>query len=248
MPALSALQPGQVIVYGGSKYTTVPEALAEAFVPGDRLVVVNETGDLLHVPAAEAEIAATAVGRAVDAFAALGAVVDEAISDFFEQFARRLEDDTTFAPIAEANAADVAGAKAKGVRPHDSSCRRPCAPTWCRARSWRDADLACDGVIETISHVGWTVEQRRAGLGSSASCSRVGRTCSPMPAACCAPATPWSSASAPMRWVPQTPSSSTALTLRLLPQDSAGAASLRTRQRAAGHAMFDDPRLALAVA
>ncbi|MEZ5375668.1 MAG: aldehyde dehydrogenase family protein [Acidimicrobiales bacterium] len=251
MPALSALQPGQVIVYGGSKYTTVPEALAEAFVPGDRLVVVNETGDLLHVPAAEAEIAATAVGRAVDAFAALGAVVDEAISDFFEQFARRLEDDTTFAPIAEANAADVAGAKAKGrstTRLELSATMR--ADMVSGLRSWRDADPARDGVIETISHVGWTVEQRRAGLGVVgfvfegrpnvfADACGVLRTGNTVVFRIGSDALGTANAIVEHALDP-------ALAAAGLP---AGAASLvNSAARAAGHAMFDDPRLALAVA
>ncbi len=110
MPALTSLEAGQIIVYGGSHYTTVSPKLAASFVAGDRLIVVNDTGDLLHVPRREVEIATEAVGRAVAAFGALGGVSDQAITDFFEGFALRLEDDTSFAPIAAANAGDVEAA------------------------------------------------------------------------------------------------------------------------------------------
>ena len=59
-------------------------------------------------------MAAAAVGRAAEAFAVMGGVQDEAISDFFDVFADRLEDDDSWAPIAAANALDVASAKARG--------------------------------------------------------------------------------------------------------------------------------------
>src|SRR5688500_16738267 len=102
------------IVYGGDRVTTVPEALAAAFVAGDRLVVVQATGDLLHVPASEAALVDRAVGDALGAFHALAAVADGAITTFYEAFAARLEDDAVFAAIADANAADVEAASAAG--------------------------------------------------------------------------------------------------------------------------------------
>ena len=50
---LTHLEPGRSLVYGGDRVTVVPPELAAAFAAGDRLVVVQETGDLLHVPQAE---------------------------------------------------------------------------------------------------------------------------------------------------------------------------------------------------
>ena len=47
---LTQLTPGQPIIYGGNRVTYVPDELAASFAAGDRLVVVHETGDLLHVP------------------------------------------------------------------------------------------------------------------------------------------------------------------------------------------------------
>src|SRR5476651_891085 len=111
---LEHLTSGMAIPFGGDKVTRVSEALAAAFRPGDRLVVIQESGELLHVPAAVHELATAAVGRASDAFAAMGRVGDASISAFFEAFAARLEGEESWAPIAAANAEDVAAAKARG--------------------------------------------------------------------------------------------------------------------------------------
>src|SRR5690606_28961523 len=111
---LERLEAGMTIVYGGDRTTTVPAELAEAFQPGDHLVVVQSTGDLLHVPAAERERVDRAVGEAVEAFHELGKVDDKAISSFFDEFAARLDDDESFAPIAAANEHDVTTAQAAG--------------------------------------------------------------------------------------------------------------------------------------
>ena len=82
MAELTSLTEGTPIIYDGNKIATVDAALAEAFSPGDRIVVVNTTGALLHIPADEWRIAADAVGRAASAFAAMGSVPDSAISAF----------------------------------------------------------------------------------------------------------------------------------------------------------------------
>ena len=65
---LESLAPGQTIVFGGDRVTTVSESLAAAFRPGDRLVVVQETGDLLHILKAEHALVTTAVYGAAAAF------------------------------------------------------------------------------------------------------------------------------------------------------------------------------------
>ena len=115
---LDRLEPGQPLVFGGDQVALVSEELAAAFRPGDRLVVVQDSGALLHIPAAEHLLADSAVVAAHDAFLALSAVPDAAISAFFGSFADRLEDDAVFAAIAEANADDVRGARAAaGARP-----------------------------------------------------------------------------------------------------------------------------------
>jgi glutamate-5-semialdehyde dehydrogenase len=140
--------------------------LAAAFAPGDRLLVVDATGDLLHVPAVDAAVVATAVSDAVAAFGALQHVDDAAVSAFFEAFAGLLDDDAVFAPIAAANAQDVADARARGR----STTRLVLDPKM-RAgmvaglRAWRDAPASRGRLIERVEHDGWDVEQRTAGLG-----------------------------------------------------------------------------------
>src|SRR4051794_38478467 len=107
---LRSLHVGQAIPFGGDRVAFVDDALAEAFVDGDRLVVVQSTGDLLHTLAADHALVAAAIDESTDAFTALAAASDEQISRFFDAFAANLADDECFAEIATANAADVAAA------------------------------------------------------------------------------------------------------------------------------------------
>ena len=100
---LTSLTTGTPIIYDGNKVVHVTEALAVAFVEGDRLVVVQSTGDLLHIPRSAFEQASKAVDAAYDAFHAMGNVTDAQVSMFYEAFADRLEDPTAFAGISEAN-------------------------------------------------------------------------------------------------------------------------------------------------
>lgn len=163
---LTELRTGQPLPYGGDRVTHVSEELADAFRPGDRLVVVQDTGDVLHVPAAVHELVERVVDRAVDGFARLAACPDDAISQFFEEFADRLEDDATFAVVADANAADVAAARSRGR----STTRLELTPAM-RAdmiaglRSWTRAASGRDEVISIVDHGSWRVESRRAPLG-----------------------------------------------------------------------------------
>ena len=163
---LNELSAGMPVVFGGNKVTRVSAELARAFRRGDRLLVVEESGDLLHIPAEQYHVAEEAVGRACAAFAGMGAVPEAAISAFYEAFARRLEDDAVWAPILAANDDDVARAKAKG-----RSTTRLAASEKMRRdmiaglREWRDAPARRGMVLETIPHDGWQVEQVVASLG-----------------------------------------------------------------------------------
>ncbi len=163
---LEALAPGQAIPFAGDRVALVTAELAAAFRPGDRLVVVQDTGDLLHIPAREHAAAHAAVRRAAAAFARMGEVSDAAITAFFEAFAAKLEDDAVWAAIAAANAADVESARARG-----RSTTRLIATEAMRAdmvaglRAWRDAEPPRGRVLETVRHDGWSVEQVMAPLG-----------------------------------------------------------------------------------
>ena len=166
MTTLDALKPGMPIVYGGDKIAFVDPALAAAFAKGDRLVVVQESGDLLHVPGAVHAIAAEAVGRAQGAFAAMSAVSDAQITQFFDAFARRLEDEAAWGEIARANDEDVRQAQGRG-----RSTTRLQATAKMRAdmiaglREWRDTPGGRERLVERVEHDGWSVEQVTAPLG-----------------------------------------------------------------------------------
>ena len=163
---LDTLTPAMPIPFGGNRVATVSPALAAAFRAGDRLVVVQETGALLHVPAAVHAIAEEAVGRAHAAFQQMGQVSDEQISKFFKLFAARLDDDRYWMPIAEANAADVEKARAAG-----RSATRLAVSEQMRLgmvmglRGWAETTAGRGRTLERVEHNGWSVELLTAPLG-----------------------------------------------------------------------------------
>ena len=163
---LERLEAGMSIVYGGNRVTHVDEDLARAFQAGDRLVVVQDTGALLHIPAAKWEKAESAVTAATRAFANMGTVEGPQLAAFYNTFADNLEDDTTFEPIARANTEDVARAEERGR----STTRLVLGDSMREGmieglRLWAGGDVGRGRVVETIDHEGWTLEQVRSGLG-----------------------------------------------------------------------------------
>lgn len=163
---LRFLTPGQLVPFGGDRVAIVGDDLAAAFVEGDRLVVVQETGDLLHIPQADHARVQAAVGAALDAFHALADATDDQLTHFFAGFADRLADDDVFARIAVANADDVASAQARGR----STTRLVLSPKM-RAdmvaglRVWQHTDGRRDVQLARVDHEQWWVETRRAPLG-----------------------------------------------------------------------------------
>lgn len=163
---LEALTAGMPVIWGGDRVAYVSEDLAANFCAGDRLVVVQDSGDLLHVPAGVQALAADAVGRAHQAFAALGAVSDEAITQFFDRFAAALADEGVWARIGVANADDVTRARARGrstTRLAVSDAMR--ADMIAGLQAWRDGPAGRGRIVERVEHAGWSVEQAAAPLG-----------------------------------------------------------------------------------
>ena len=248
---LTGLQAGQQIIFGGNKVTEVPADLAANFSAGDRLVVVNHSGDLIHIPGSVWNTAAGAVEAAYRAFGALGRVPDAAVSDFYEAFACNLEDDAAFAAIAAANDADVAAAKKKGR----STTRLVLSPSMRQdmidgLRLWRDSPSSRDALVQEVQHQGWNLQLRQAGLGV------VGFVFEGRPnvfADACGVIR--SGNTVVFRIGSDALGTAKAIVLHALDPALAqaglpeGSASLvASADRAAGHAMFSDPRLALAVA
>jgi len=163
---LEKLTPGMAVPYGGNRFAVVSEELAARFKAGDRLIVEGRAGELLHVPAEVHRIASDAVGRAHAAFQRMGQVSDETISAFFAAFAQRLGDDGVWARIAAANAEDVAAARAKGR----STTRLAVSDAMRRDMIagldvWRTAPAGRGKRVERIDHEGWAIEQLTAPLG-----------------------------------------------------------------------------------
>jgi glutamate-5-semialdehyde dehydrogenase len=248
---LTSLTAGTPLVVGGDRVTTVSDELAAAFQPGDAIIVVQDRGDVLHLPAAERAAARRAVDAAVAAADAMGAVDDAAIDVFYGAFADRLEHDATFAPIAAANDADVAAAKARGR----STTRLVLSPTM-RAdmiaglRGWQQVEGGRGRVVRTVEHDGWRVEQVTDRLGVVAFVFE-GRpnvfadACGVLRTGNTVVFRIGSDALGTARAIVEH-ALDPALAAAGLP---AGAASLvDSPAHAAGHALFDDPRLALAVA
>lgn len=163
---LQHLEPGTSIVVGGDRVTHVSEELAAAFRPGDALVPLPDSGDLLHVPAAERDAARRAVDAADAAFGLMGEVTDQQLDAFFTTFADRLADDEAFAPIAAANDADVEAARARGA-----STTRLVLDERMRTgmveglRGWCEVAPIRGQVLRTVEHDGWRLEQVADRLG-----------------------------------------------------------------------------------
>lgn len=158
--ALTKLEPGMPILVGGDRIVRVSDELAQAFKPGDRLIVVRKTGDVLHIPRSIHEIATDAVTRALSAFAQMRDASDDQFTAFYAEFASRLADDGIWTKIARVNEQDVARAKEKG-----RSTTRLVADDKMRRNmiagldQWRDLPSGRDRVTEVIRHDGWEVEK-----------------------------------------------------------------------------------------
>jgi glutamate-5-semialdehyde dehydrogenase len=163
---LVSLTAGQQIVFGGDRVAIVGDELAAAFRAGDRVIVDQASGALLHVPNAEHTVATAAVDAALRAFGELASCSDDQISSFFEHFADRLADEAAFAAIADANDGDVIAARQRGR----STTRLELTPAM-RAgmidglRGWASSELRRSQLVSTVRHAGWQVEARRAPLG-----------------------------------------------------------------------------------
>ncbi len=166
MKPLQRLVAGQELVVGGDRVLTVSDELARSYRPGDLVIPVASTARIVHVPATERAIVDDAVASAARGFTELAACDDDQITAFFDRFADRLLDDEVFTPIASANTADVERARARG-----RSVTRLILDERMRGgmagglRGWRDAPLRRDETITTHAHASWSVEARRAPLG-----------------------------------------------------------------------------------
>ncbi|WP_203236418.1 hypothetical protein [Methylobacterium crusticola] len=138
---IERLIPGSLVLFGGNRAAVITPDLADRFEPGDHLLVLPETGDFLHIPAAQMLLAGAAVDRAHAAFQAMSAVSDQAVDRFFDGFAALLEAQSVWDAVTEANLRDVERARSDG-----RSTTRLVASDRMRhdmiagLRAWRDSD------------------------------------------------------------------------------------------------------------
>jgi len=250
---LSELAEGMAIPYGGDRVAVVDAGLAAAFRPGDALVVVQQTGDLLHVPAAVRRAVTHQVDRAVQAFSALRSVPPMSIAAFFRGFADRLEG--RWDAIQRANDDDVARARERGrstTRLEVSD--RVCADMAAGLRGWamridEGGAGALTRPVRRLDHGDWDVTEVTAPLGVVAfvfegrpnvlaDAAGVVATGNTAVLRIGGDALGTAEAIRDLALVP-------AVTEAGLPEGTIGIVPVR--DRSAGWALFSDPRLALAV-
>ncbi|MGH7016903.1 MAG: aldehyde dehydrogenase family protein [Caulobacteraceae bacterium] len=163
---LERLSVGMAIPFGGDRLAVVGRELAAEFQKGDRLLVIQETGELLRVPAALQALAAEAVEAALGAFEALKTASEEALSHFFDEASRALANEEVWEKIAKINAADLAAAAARGRptgRLEASAAMR--AAMIAGLKAWRDAPPLRGRLTRQIAHEGWSLCEETAPLG-----------------------------------------------------------------------------------
>jgi glutamate-5-semialdehyde dehydrogenase len=163
---LTAIEPHTQLVVQGDRVVDVPEEIRGAFQPGDSLVYADAVDELLLIPAREKQAVASAVGAAVQAFAAMRSVTGAQVQRFYLEFAERLAAPVSWAAIADANQRDVADAQRRG-----RSTTRLVASERMRQsmieglRGWQALGTSRGRVLETVQRDGWAVELVAAELG-----------------------------------------------------------------------------------
>lgn len=157
---ITKLEAGMPILVGGDCIAYISADLAKRYKPGDQLITLRETGDILLIPKDIHEMVTAAVDKALEAFEALRLVSDDQIKQFYIEFANRLADDAVWAKIAKANEVDVARAKEKG-----RSTTRLVADEKMRKnmiaglKQWHDLPSGREKVIRTYQHKGWKLDE-----------------------------------------------------------------------------------------
>ncbi len=163
---LEQLEEGMKLVYGGNRYITVDASLADQFQSGDSIVIVEQTGTPLIIPAKEKERVATAVDEARAAFYELGRASHSDIDTFYRLFASFLADDAVWKKIQEVNSEDVKDAKTRG-----RSTTRLIADEKCRQNmidglhDQLHAESTRGKSLGNVSHEGWEVELIQSEMG-----------------------------------------------------------------------------------
>jgi len=150
----------------GSTLLTIDADLASELEPGDVVLGVAETSQLLRIPSRTRSLVADLLERSQEAFSALAQVEDVAITTFFDRAAQLLADDDVIRPVMQANNDDVERARARGR----STTRLVLEFKMRRAmvealQMWRDYPVGRSFCESRIEREGFVVESWRAPLG-----------------------------------------------------------------------------------
>ena len=157
---LTNLTPGMAIPFGGDRVTVVSAELAAAFTAGDRLVVVQSTGDLLRIASADWG-SPRRPGAGSSGLPGGGLAISR--SPTFRASARR-DRRRGFAPSRRPTGPmwrrPSSGRTTSVVLPKDAD--QTCGTG---LRTWRDASSGRGEIIERVPHKGWEAQLVRSGLG-----------------------------------------------------------------------------------
>lgn len=150
----------------GSALLTVDADFAATIEPGDVVLGVAETGQLLRVPVRTKMLVTDLLSRSRQAFSEMAHVGDEAITQFFDVTAALMADDAVMKPVLSANDADVETARARGRSTTrlvlDDKMRTAMIEA---LKMWRDYPSARSHMESRVDNDGFTVESWRAPLG-----------------------------------------------------------------------------------
>jgi glutamate-5-semialdehyde dehydrogenase len=163
---LTSVSSGMRILFGGDRLIAVPDEIVARFREGDALVVAESTAEVLLIPAEQRARARAEVTRAAQAFDRLRHADDRDLTRFYQGFAERLGDEAVWSEIARVNARDVADAKQRGR----STTRLLADERMRRAMieglsEWREARSRRGELLESVQHEGWRADLVGAPLG-----------------------------------------------------------------------------------
>ncbi len=162
---MNELTAGTTVLAADGRAFTVDADLAAAFRPGDRLVADVEAG-LLHIPLAEHDAAKRAVNAAASAFAEMAGVDDGAITAFYHHAAAALADDAVWRKVAEVNAGDVETARRRGRSTTRLGVSEAMRGKMIEGlRGWSAMPSRRGSVLDTVRHDGFDIELVGAALG-----------------------------------------------------------------------------------
>lgn len=162
--AMNASTKTKILV--GDSLIELSREMSAALESGGRLIPLRGSKTILVVPSHTRLLVDEAVTKALDAFSTLQQVPQVNVDAFFEAFADAIEDDDQFAPVVAANALDVEAARERGRATGRLTITPKMRTEMAEGlRMWAQLEMRRLDRSESLAHEGWTVESWRAPLG-----------------------------------------------------------------------------------